>query len=192
MAEEITNEIWKDIPGYENLYQISSMGKVKSLRRTVKYKNGAIHIVNEKILKPSKDREGYLRIFLCKEGINKNMLVHRLVCESFLKNPYNLPEVNHRNEIKTDNRLENLEYCDRKYNVNYGTGNERRAKELSKVKKGVYNTKKSKPVKCLENGKIYPSISEVHRQFGFSQGNICECCNKKRKSAYKLHWEWAE
>lgn len=186
-----TNEEWRDIPGFEGLYKVSNTGKVKSLERKVKYKNGAIHIVNEKILKYQKDRYGYLQLILCKEGIQKNMKVHRLVASAFIPNPNNLPEVNHKDENTSNNNVENLEYCDRIYNVNYGTGNERRAKKLSKIKKGVYNTKKSKPVKCLETGKIYPSIAEVHREFGFSQGNICECCNKKRKSAHKFHWEWA-
>ena len=115
------NEEWRDIKDYKNLYQVSSLGRVKSLGNDKKRK--------EKILKPFKNNKGYLQIFLCKENKRKGMLVHRLVCEAFLKNPYNLPDVNHRNEDKQDNRLENLEYCDKRYNNNYGTRNERVAKQ---------------------------------------------------------------
>ena len=94
--------------------------------------------------------------------------------------------MNHINEIKTDNRVENLEFCDNRYNCNFGTRTERSAKAHT----GIYNTKTSKAVKCLETGKIYPSLSELQRKFGFNQGNIYKCCVGKLKSAYKLHWEY--
>lgn len=184
MIEE-KEEIWRDVPGYESLYQVSSIGRVKSMERKVKHMNG-YRTVREKILKPGKDRYGYLFVHFSKEGIKKTMLVHRLVCESFLNNPNNLPEVNHRNEIKTDNRLENLEYCDRRYNVNYGTGNELRSKKL----KGVYNTKLSKKVLCVESGIVYQSSREVERKLGFNQASVQRCCVGKQKSSYGLHFEY--
>ena len=186
MTEE-TTEIWKDIPCYEGIYKVSNTGKVKSLERKVKGKNGSIRTRKEKILKPKKRSDGYLEVNLWIEGKYKTMKIHRLVCEAFLPNPYNLPEVNHINEDKEDNILENLEYCDRKYNCNFGTAIERRTKK----QKGVYNTKKSKPVKCLETGVTYPSVKEVQRQFGFHNGYIGYCCNGKFKQAYGYHWEWA-
>ena len=180
-------EEWLNIYGYPE-YQVSNYGRVKSLERKVKCKNG-YRTVRERILKPI-NINGYYRVQLSSDGKKKYMLVHRLVGQAFLPNPYNLPEVNHKNEIKTDNRLENLEYCDRQYNTNYGTRNERIAKARSKLLTGVYNTKLSKSVRCIETNIIYPSASEIQRQLGDSQSNISQCCNGKRKSAYKFHWEW--
>ena len=185
MIEEM-NEIWKTIPELPN-YQVSNLGRVKSLERKVKGRNGSIRIVREKILKPGKDKKGYLQVALYdNKGERKNMRIHRIVCDAFISNPNNLPQVNHKNECKTDNRVENLEYCDAKYNCNFGSRTERSAKAHT----GVYNTKKSKPVKCLETGVIYPSLSELQRQFGFNQANIQKCCVGKLKSAYKYHWKY--
>ena len=168
------NDIWKDISGYEQLYQVSNTGKVKSLNYN--------HTGKEKILKPHKDRYGYLQVNISKKGKCKTMKIHRLVCDAFLSNPNSLPQINHRNEDKTDNRVENLEFCDNRYNSNFGTRNERVAKKLSKK------------VKCLDTGKIYASTQEVERQLGFNHSNISRCCNKKCgfKTVGKLHWEWVD
>lgn len=118
-------EIFKDIEGYENLYQVSNLGNVKSLN----YK----HTGKEKILTPDKDRYGYFKVVLHKQGKRKKFFVHRLVAQAFLPNSQNLEQVNHKNEIKTDNRVQNLEFCTPKYNANYGTRNKRVAeKKVSK------------------------------------------------------------
>ncbi len=96
-------EIWKDIEGYEGYYQVSNLGRVKSLERVFERFNGHINIrqkVNEKILKPEKTRWGYLRVHLNKGGISKKYVVHRLVAYAFILNPYNLPQVNHKNRYK--------------------------------------------------------------------------------------------
>lgn len=183
MIEE--KEEWRDIPGYENLYQISTMGRVKSIERKAKNRNG-YRTVSERILKPFKNRYGYFSVKLCKEIEKKTIQVHKIVCDVFLPNPLNLPQVNHRNEDKSDNRLENLEWCDAKYNVNYGTRTERVSKKL----KGVFNTKNSKAVKCLETGKIYPSLMEIQRNLGFHNSHISKCCNNKLNSAYGYHWQY--
>lgn len=185
--EEI-NEEWRDIPGYEGIYKVSNTGKVKSLERNVKGKNCSIYTIKEKILNPVKNRKGYLQVVLFKEGIMKCIKIHRLVAETFLKNPNNLPQINHINEIKTDNRVENLEYCDAKYNSNFGTRNERVSKS------NTNNPKRSKAVKCIETGKIYPSAYEVQRQLGFNHRNISACCNKMygRKTVGNLHWEYVD
>ena len=129
-TEEI--EEWRDIEGYSGLYQVSNLGRVKSLnyRRTGK----------EGILKEAKRRDGYLDLCLCKNKKNKQYLTHRLVAMAFIENPNNYPMVNHKNEIKTDNRASNLEYCDALYNANYGTRNERMANSL-KGKKHTQETK---------------------------------------------------
>lgn len=173
-------EIFKDIEGFEGLYQISNLGRVKSINYNKTRK--------EKILKYRKHRYGYLMVVLFKDGKRKEILVHRLVAQAFLPNPDNLPQVNHKDENKTNNCVENLEFCDAKYNSNYGTRNERVAKSLT----GVYNTKKSKPVMCIETGVIYPSTNEVQRQLGFSRGNISQCCNGKKNTSYKYHWKYVD
>ena len=110
-------EIWKDIEGYEGLYQVSNLGRVRSLNYN--------HTGNPKLLKLSLVRSGYNQCQLWNGGCAKMVLVHRLVAEAFIPNPDDLPQVNHKNEIKADNRVVNLEWCTSKYNMNYGTGVER-------------------------------------------------------------------
>lgn len=183
---EVEKEIWRDVVGYEGLYKVSSLGRVKSLERKVKWKNG-YRTVSERILKPEKTIYGYLQVALYnREGKRKFIRIHQLVCNAFIDNQENLPQINHRNEIKSDNRLENLEFCTAKYNVNYGSYKERMSKAQTN------NTKKSKPVKCVETGIVFPSTMEIQRQLGFSQAHICDCCNGKRKSAYGYNWCYVE
>jgi len=113
-------EIWKDIPGYEGYYQVSSLGGVKGLTRVVKKRDGT-RTVKEKILNQSKDNNGYLKVSLCKNGKEKTFRIHQLVCMSFLNhNPYNKKSlvVNHKNFTRTDNRLENLEIITHRENTN--------------------------------------------------------------------------
>lgn len=163
-------EIFKDIEGYEGLYQISNYGSVKALG------NGNSNNSKEKILKPTKDKKGYLRVDLSKQGKRKQYQVHRLVAQAFIDNPNNYEEVNHKDENKTNNKVENLEFCDRKYNANYGTAIERST--LSR----------SKQVMCVETGVVYPSTMEVERQLGFAHSYISTCCNGKLKQAYGHTW----
>lgn len=109
-------EIWKDIQKYKGRYQISNMGRVKSLARTITDELGREKPIQEKVLKPSNNK-GYLRVRL--EG--KFYYIHRLVAEAFIPNPKNLPEVNHKDENKQNNCIDNLEWCSKEYNANYGT-----------------------------------------------------------------------
>ena len=173
-------EIWKNIdscPGYK----VSNTGKVKSIERKVW--NGKVYGTHrERILKPRKNNNGYLQVVLSIKGKIKFMLVHRLVCDAFIPNPNNFPDVNHKDENPSNNNINNLEWCSRKYNINYGTRNERLAKKLSKK------------VKCIETGIVYPSTRDVERKLGFNHSNISKCCNKKygSKTVGGLHFEWAE
>lgn len=169
----MTKEIWKPIKGYEGLYEVSNTGKVKSLggKRTKKY---------ESILKQVKTN-CYLQVTLCKDGKIKNCRVHRLVATAFLHNPENLPEVNHKDENKENNRVDNLEWCSRKYNNNYGTLRERMVKKLSK------------PVlQYTKTGEFIREWSSTHEvgKNGFRQGNIVNCCNGKLKTAYGFIWKY--
>jgi len=109
-------EDWKDIIGYEGLYQVSNMGNVKSLPRLTRALNGAIMPFKGKSLIPQIDKGGYCRVSLRKNSIAILHSVHRLVAMHFLQNPYNFDEVNHKNGIKTDNRATELEWCNRSYN----------------------------------------------------------------------------
>lgn len=159
-------EIFRDIEGYEGLYQVSNLGRVKSSNYHMTGK--------EKFLKPLKQQGGYFQVMLCKEGKYKHCYVHRLVASTFIENPYNLPQVNHKNEDKTNNSVDNLEWCTSKYNINFGTRTE----------------KVSKQVKCIDTGIVYPSTRYASRQTGVNQASISSCCNGKLKTAGKLHWEY--
>ena len=178
------SEVWRDIDGYEGLYQVSDQGRVKSLERTYIDKIGRERYVKERILKPVLTHYGYLRIELCASGKRKMFSVHRLVCQAFHENPENKLDVNHINENKTDNRACNLEWSTRKENCNHGTRNVRMAKAQSK-QVGQF-TREGKLIK------IWPSLSEVKRQLGFSQSHISEAARGKLKISYGFVWKYIE
>jgi len=178
-------EVWKDIKGYKGLYQVSNMGRVKSLKRTVTRKNGRKKTIRERILKPKTSNAGYLRVGLCdSRGKRKFFFVHRLVCEAFHENPENKPEVNHINENRLDNRACNLEWVTAKENSNHGTRNAKVAKALSKPV-GQYT-------RDGELVKVWQSTREVERQLGFAQSNISNAARGKLKTAYGYVWKYIE
>lgn len=113
-------EIWKEIKGYEGLYEVSNLGRVRSVDRTVLYKNGQTHIHKGKLLVPGVGKTGYMQVCLCKNGEMKHPLIHRLVAETFIPNPDNLPQINHKDENPSNNVLDNLEWCTAEYNLKYG------------------------------------------------------------------------
>lgn len=173
--ENLPEEEWLPISGYVGLYEVSNYGRVKSLG------NGICNS-KKKILLPSKNTCGYLRIMLYKNGKSKRFLVHRLVACSFLPNWCNEEQVNHIDEDKQNNHVENLEWCNVKYNNNYGTSNNRRSEKMSKQIL-QYNL----------NGDFvaeFNSIKDVEKLFGFNNGNISSCCLNKRKSANGFIWKY--
>ena len=178
-------EIWRDIKDYEGLYQVSSCGRVRSIDRVV-MSRGVQMPRKGKILSNGMSIYGYHQVVLSKDGKHKNYRVNRLVAEAFLPNPFNLPFVNHKNENKTDNRVENLEWCSAQYNVNYGSC---KAK-ISKA--GRNHTNKSKRVQQMDmNGnviQVFPSTMEVQRQLGYRNGNISNCCVGRTSSSYGYRW----
>ena len=121
-------EEWRPIEGYEGLYEVSNLGRVRSLDRYVKYSNGQIHLHKSKVLSLLKGEYGYIQVNLHCNGKNKRCFVHRLVAQAFIHNPDNLSEVNHKDEDKSNNNVDNLEWCNRSYNINYGTRTERQKK----------------------------------------------------------------
>ena len=123
--ENLDGEIWKDIEGYEGYYQVSNRGRVKSLERDVVKKDGTIIHCNEKLKINVHDQKGYQMVKLHKNGSGSMKKVHRLVAQAFIPNPNNLPQVNHMDEVKSNNSVDNLEWCDSKYNNNYGTKKQR-------------------------------------------------------------------
>ena len=154
-------EYWKPIKGYEGLYEVSNLGRVKSLK-----------FGKERMLKVSKDKKGYLHVVLCKENILKTYYVHRLVAEAFIDNTDNLPCVNHKDENPQNNVVSNLEWCDAKYNLNYGTRNKRISEKMT-------NGKLSKPVlQYTLDGELVKKWSSTHEcsRNGYNRGNVSACC----------------
>lgn len=170
-------QIWKSIDGFDN-YEVSNAGQVREMTGKMcnQYDNGI----------------GYLMVSLKgNDGKWKMRYIHRLVAEAFIPNPNNYDMVNHRDECKSNNQVNNLEWCDAKYNNNYGTIVQRGLK--TKRDKNTSNAEKA--VACLSNGKIvkvFKSINESARQLNTSAGNICSCIKGERKTCCGYTWETIE
>lgn len=171
--DEIKEE-WKDIKGYEGLYQISNLGRVKSLERIIKYKDGRKYKVKEKIKENNKIKHGYCIVSLYKNCHRKSYRINRLVAEAFIPNPNNYPIVNHKDENPSNNNYKNLEWCTQKYNCNYGTSNERVSKKLSKK---VYQYDLNK-----NYIREFESATYAERNYGIKRTGISDCCNGRTKT----------
>lgn len=160
-------EEWRTIVGYEGLYEVSNTGQIRSFDRYVKYSNGRIHLHKGKVLSPIKDKDGYLQVNLCYNGKIHQIKIHRLVAQAFLSNPDNLPYVNHKDEVKTNNSVDNLEWCDVKYNNNYGSRKDK-ARDTA-IKNGYWTGLRSGLSKKEYNQKYYQDnkdkLREYHRQY---------------------------
>lgn len=195
-------EIWKDIVGYEGLYQVSNLGRVKS-RGSDKWHKG-------RMLKPMFDGKGnYLFVGLHKNGKTKQRNIHRLVAEAFIINPNNLPCVNHINEVKTDNKVTNLEWCTVEYNSNYGNAKKnmiasrRKNNNQEAINKKIKEAKKrngsfscEKPVaQYTMDGTFisnYESATDAERKTGISRGGIQRCCIGRYSQAKGFVWKYIE
>lgn len=178
-------EIWKDIPQYEGMYQVSNLGRVKSLER-YKDNHSKQQLVPERILAQSLKDNGYQTVSLWKNNKGKNEYVHRLVAMAFLPNPNGLPQVNHKDENKANNTWTNLEWCDSSYNNNYGTKRSRQGETL------LNNGKTSKRVaKCdLEGNELatYRSMREAERENGLANGAISAYFKYNREQTGGYTW----
>ena len=168
----MTREIWKDMEGYEGLYQVSNLGRVKRLKGK--------YISTQRILKLRVGTRGYLYVQLCKKGQRKYYTIHRLVAQAFLPNPENKPQVNHIDEDKTNNIISNLEWVTAKENNHHGTRIERTSHKIKAIDiaNGEYN--------------IYCSIRDCSRKLGLSQGNICQCLKGKLRQTGGYTFEYAK
>ena len=175
--EQLKNEEWRDIVieqdgkvyDFSSYYQVSNLGRVRSVR-------------NNKLLIQHPTHNGYLRVGLYKDGERLNCRVQRLVAFAFIPVPkgadVNVLDVNHLNEVVTDNRVENLSWSTRKENINYGSANKRRGETMSKK------------VICLETGKDYKSLKKASQETGCATNGISRCCNGLQESCNNCHWRF--
>lgn len=167
-------EIWNDTE--YNGYKVSNLGRVIGKRGN--------------ILKPIKHKNNYLFVGICIEkGLTKIESIHRLVAKAFIPNPLNLPCINHKDEDVTNNCVSNLEWCDHKYNNNYGS----RTQKMAVSQRN--DIKKSKRVEQYTKDGVFirewPSCKEIVRQLGYLQGTVSSCCRGERKSAYGYIWRYS-
>lgn len=165
-------EIWKDVKGYEGLYQVSNLGNVKSLRCG---KNLAL----------SYDSKKYLTAHLCVKGKDKRIKVHKLVALAFIPNYNNFSQVNHKDENKENNKVENLEWCDNFYNCNYGTRNNKISVSRKKQLKQIYQ--------FTINGdfiKQWESAAQIKEKLNISKSSVYRCCEGIYLQAGGYVWKY--
>ena len=176
------SEIWKDVVGYEGLYQVSNLGNVRSLN----YRGHGI----TKNLVPKCNNAGRLWVELRKNGSGKCLLVHRLVAMAFIPNPNDYPQINHIDENPKNNRVENLEWCTALYNVR--CYNDRHPDKLCAPRGSNKNTRPVNQISITgQVVKTWSTSREVMRELGWSDWSISECCRGNRKSAYGFTWRYA-
>ena len=176
-------EIWKPINGYEGLYEVSNLGRVKSLARIHIMPNGAVMKHSEKILVAVDDGKGYLRLHLSKDGKVKSFRVHRLVAQAFIQNSNDFPTVNHIDGNKKNNVMDNLEWCTQAENI---------AHSYSTVLKTKNYPKAVKATDEFGNVHHFTSQCDAARRTGIAQQNISRCCLGKNKSAGGYVWQYIE
>ena len=166
---ELTAEVWRDVAGYNNRYRVSNKGRVYSIKKA-------------KILKQNLGKRGYFTVSLYQNGKRKETTVHRMVATAFIDNPQNLPFINHKDECKTNNNVENLEWCTCEYNNKYGTALERATKSRYKAVK-----------QYTRDGNLvrkWDSLKEASETLNINIGNICQCCkgNPRQPAAGGYVW----
>jgi hypothetical protein len=182
-------EIWKDIEGFEGLYQVSSYGRVRSFDRydrMGRVKRGTI-------LAPCDNSRGYKYVCLCKDGSKKHEYIHRLVAMHFLINDRNCSQINHKDENKSNNNLSNLEWCTPSENINYGNAIHKIKTNRNHASIGVkFRKKVSQFDRCGLLIALWPSITAAAKALGCSDSAIVIACKNKRRTALGYVWRYAQ
>jgi hypothetical protein len=168
----IKEEIWKDIPEYEGYYQVSNYGNFKSLNRIVKYKQNKTRIYPGKLLLVEPTKDNYRRIVLMKNGIKTRYMCHRLVASAFIPNIENKPCINHKDGNKSNNRVDNLEWCTPSENMKHAV--------QTGLLKGHYINSNNIKLKCVETGIEYASIKDASRQLNINDNYLWKCVHKQK------------
>lgn len=168
------SEEWREIKGYEGIYQVSSLGRVRSLDRKVKFSDGRERKYGNKILSSKLSNRGYLMVTLWRNRNSQRLAIHRLVAKAFIPNPDNLPQVNHKDENKTNNRANNLEWCTNQYNNQYSK-----------------NTKIAQYDKQGNKIKEWGSIKEASLHLNIRANHITMCCKGVIKSCGGYCWKYS-
>lgn len=171
-------EVWKDIPNYEGLYQVSNLGRVKSFRKSTKH-----YWQDEYILKPTTSENGYCNVTLYDKTVRHKFLVHRLVAEAFIPNPDNLPQINHKDENPMNNAASNLEWCTAQYNNAYGTAKIRAIDTISIPIKQL-----TLEGKCIA---IYRSTRIAAELLGINRGTLKDAIIKNRP-CNGYYWKYSD
>lgn len=179
----MNNRNWMPVVGYEDSYIVSDEGIVMRTSYSDVANKSKNKLPFE--IKQREDKDGYLKCALSKNGKTKYYFVHRLLAEAFIDNPLDLPQVNHKNGVKNDNRLENLEWVTASQNIRH---------RIDVLGVSLRNKKTSKRViqKDLMGNvvSVYPSAKEAHRVTGLSQGHISECCRNETKQYRGYVWQY--
>lgn len=186
-------EIWKDVIGYEDAYQVSNLGCVRSVDRIILNTSGRYILVHGKVLKLRHNNNGYLYVILSKCQSKKFVFVHRLIASAFLPNTDNKPEIDHINAIRDDNRVSNLRWVTKIENRNnpHTIISNRESNRLAR-RKSLDSVKKKILQLDLDGNilKVFESLHNIEKTTGYSRANICRCCNGKKKICYGFKWEF--
>ena len=177
--DDLPGEVWKDVVGWEEAYEVSNLGRIKSKERMRSGKNGSESYVYAKIKEGYLDEDGYLRISLYFNNTNKLVGVHRIVAEAFVPNPDTLPQVNHMNGDKSDNRAENLEWVTNTQNIRHSIEHKLRDPNIASI-----------PIIRLEDEMIFPSIAELHRYIGGSYNGIVHLFKESNGEKVLIDGKW--
>lgn len=184
-------EVWKDIEGYEGYYQVSNLGRVRSLDRTVKQQEGFTQNIKGAMKKPYTRKDGYQSVFLYKNNKGNRQYVHRLVAKAFIPNPKEYEIINHIDEKPNNNHYKNLEWCDHQYNLTYGdkvervTNSEGYKRRTQRLRKPIYVVDKE------GNRKWYDSLTSAARELDLDTASITACLKGRNQTHKGYSYEYA-